>query len=420
MPWLAGAAFLHSVIVQERRGMFKVWNMALVILTFCLVIIGTFLTRAGLVTSVHSFAQSEIGPYFLAFTALVVLGSILLLWRRLPDLRDEGRIDAACSRETAFLANNMLFVSALFAVFWGTLFPLVSEIVTQQRVTVGAPYFNTVVLPVLGMAVVLMAVAPVLAWRRSDCRRVAKALAGPCLATFAVSLVLFALGVRDRVAQVGLAVAIFALLATLAEIGRGVRARRTRGESTGTAVAALFARGRRRYGGYVVHCGVALAAIGVVGSSAYRVEMERALGIGESLTVGGYTLTYLGLDGSASPDKEAVAARLGVRRGERSLGVLAPRREVFRLHEDQPMTIPAILHLPLADVYALLGTVDPATERATVKAYVNPLIAWLWIGLAVLVLGTWIAAWPDAAEARVMNAELHRLGSAAVIEVADG
>jgi len=414
MPWLAATAFLHSVMVQERRGMFRVWNMVLMILTFGLVIIGTFLTRAGLVASVHSFAQSDIGPYFLVFTAVLLVGSLALLWTRLSYLRSDGVIDAVLSRETAFLANNVVFMGALFGVFWGTLFPLVSEIVTGQRVTVGPPYFNRVVLPVLWVALLLMAVAPAVGWRRARAALVARALRGPAAVAALLGVALVALGVRQPVALVAFTTCAFALLTTLAEMARAARARMARGEAPHAAVGTLFRRNRRRYGGYVVHLGVVLLAAGVVGSNVYQQETERTLAVGETLRVGAYRLTYEGLRVTEAADRRSVAAVLQVRRDGRVLGSVLPRRDVFRLREDQPMTIPAVMSRPLEDVYTMIGVIDPDTERVTVKAVVNPLIGFVWLGMIVLVAGTLVAAWPDGSEARVMNAELRRLLGTAV------
>jgi len=203
MPWIAATAFLHSVMVQERRGMFRVWNVALVILTYALTVIGTFLTRAGLVSSVHAFAQSNIGPFFLAYVASVTLGSLALLWWRLPHLKDSARIESIVSRETAFLANNVFLLGALFAVFWGTLFPLFSELATGERVTVGPPYFNSVVLPIFWAVILLMAVGPLVGWRRGDGRRLARDLARPLVASLAITAGLYVVGVRHWIAVVG-------------------------------------------------------------------------------------------------------------------------------------------------------------------------------------------------------------------------
>lgn len=411
MPWIAATAFLHSVMVEERRGMFRLWNVVLVILAFALVIVGTFLTRAGLVSSVHAFARSDIGPYFLAFTAALLVASVLLVAWRLPALRDApgGRVESALSREAAFLGNNVLFVGMLFAVFWGTLFPLFSELATGERVTVGPAYFNRLVLPLGWAAVLLMAVGPLLGWRRTDRAGLRRALVAPAASSLAIVAALAAGGVRQPVALVALATCAFALLATVGEIARGALARRRRGEAWPVAVWRLFARGRRRYGGYVVHVGVVLLATGIVGNL-FTASTEARLMPGEALAVGGYEVVHRGLVEREEPDVRTQAARIEVRRAGRVLGELQPARRVFRQREDQPVTSPSVLRRAHEDVYALLGAFDPATGSATLKVTVNPMIGGVWWGLIVLVLGTLVAAWPDAAERRVLDVELGRLG----------
>ena len=409
MPWLAATAFLHSVMIQERRGTFKVWNMVLIILAFSLTIIGTFLTRAGLVSSVHSFAQSNIGPYFLVFTAAVVLGSLVLVWLRLPDLSSDGQVEHALSREGGFMLNNVFFMGALFAVFTGTLFPLVSEIVTNQRVTVGPPYFNTVVMPIFGLLILLMAIGPLLPWRQADAGQLGRALWRPFVASLAITAGLWALGVRHWIAVVGFGTCTFALIVTLLEFLRGLRQRTARGDGPFTALLTLFGRNRRRYGGYLVHIGIILLGIGVIGSNVYQQQLEQTLAIGQSMSIGSYTLRYTGPGTQSDPDHETLFANLEVADANGVLADLQPRRDVFRTRIDQPVTIPAILHRPLEDVYALLGMFDRDTQRATVKVFVNPLISWVWIGMLTLVLGTMVAAWPDRAEERVLNTELKRL-----------
>jgi cytochrome c-type biogenesis protein CcmF len=419
MPWLAATAYLHSVMVQERRGMFRVWNMFLIITTFGLVIVGTFLTRAGLVSSVHAFAQSNIGGYFLVFTALLLVGSLLLLWWRLPLLRAPTRIESLLSRETAFLGNNLLLMGALFAVFWGTLFPLFAEILTGERASVKATYFNQVVLPIFGLTVLLMGIGPLVGWRRTRPRALAKLVAGPALATLIVMAVLAVLGVRQWVALAGFTVCFFAFFATLVELGRGVRARMRLGESPPTAALRLISRQRRRYGGYIVHLGVILFALGVTGN-VYQLEAERTLAMGESLAIGDYVLRFDGLRTVEEPDRNLLLARLLVSDAAgRPLGLLEPAKAVFRLREEQPMTLPAVRTRPLEDLYALLGAYNAGTtaeggagsQSATVKVYVNPLVSYVWLGMLVLVFGTLVAAWPDGSDARLLAAELRRLRS---------
>lgn len=408
MPWLAATAFLHSVMVQERRGMFGVWNFALVILSFVLVLLGTFMTRAGLVSSVHAFARSDIGAPFAVFIAIVIVFSLGLLWWRLPHLRSPERIESPISRESAFLANNLLFMGALFAVFWGTVFPMVAEVVLDERVTVGPPYYQRLVMPVFWALILLMAVGPLVAWRRSDPRALVRMLVRPAAATFAITLLLFGLGVRHWIAVVGFATCIFAGIVKLGEIALGIRARVRRGEALWVATGRLFARGRRRYGGYLVHMGMVLLAVGVVGN-VYNRHVETTVERGSAVAIGGFALRFEGLESVREPDFEAVFAHFDVEKDGEIIGRVSPSRRLFRLREDQPVTVPSILHRPIEDVYVLLGGFDADGGRAAIRAHVNPLVSWVWIGLLVLILGTLVAAWPDPVEERVLNAELQRL-----------
>jgi cytochrome c-type biogenesis protein CcmF len=408
MPWIAATALAHSVIVQERRGMFRIWNLFLLILTYGLVVVGTFLTRAGLVSSVHSFARSEIGPAFLLFTAVLVIASLALLWLRLGDFRGDPKMDALVSREGAFLANNLVFMSALFAVFWGTLFPLVSELVTGQRVTVGAPYFNRVVLPVLWLAILLMGVAPVIGWGRRRGALVARSLRTPVLLSALSAVLLFAVGIRVPVALAAICTCIFAIVVAVLELRRAVGARMARGEPLLTAALRLTARSRRRTGAHVAHLGIALLAIGVVGSNIYQSQAESSLAVGQVLQVGDYSLTYRRLRTEVTGDKQSILADLDVRRAARALGAISPRRDVYASQADQAVTVPAILHRPLEDVYAILGTVDPDSGRITVRAFETPLISLVWLGMSVLVVGTVAAAWPDRREKDRLEAGTRR------------
>ncbi len=408
MPWLASTAFLHSVMIQERRGSFKVWNMSLIILSFALVVIGTFLTRAGLVSSVHSFAQSDIGPYFLVFTSAVLILSLGLLWRRLPLLQSDEPIERLVSRESAFLANNLLFMAILFAVFWGTLFPLFSEILVKQRLTVGEPYFNKVTMPLFSGLLILMAIAPAVGWRRAEVAAVLRQLTLPAVLTGLISAALFGYGLRRPLAVIGLAIGIFALLATLAEILRGVAARHRRGEAWPVALWRLYQKGRRRYGGYLVHVGIATMAIGIVGSNLYQEERDAVLAEGEAVEVAEYAFRFDGVETYQEAGRDGLRGRVALSAGGRPLGVLTPIKAVPLSRPEQPMTLPSVRSGALVDLYALMTAYDPATARATFKFYVNPLIAWVWAGLLILVAGTLVAAWPDASAERALTTELSR------------
>jgi cytochrome c-type biogenesis protein CcmF len=417
MPWLTGTAFLHSVMIQEKRGMFKVWNMVLIIATYSLVIFGTFLTRSGVISSVHTFAQSGIGPLFLVFIGMMFIISIVLLFERLDSLKSENELDSLLSRESIFLLQNLLFVAVFFVTFWGTIFPVISELLAGQKAIVGPPFFNQVNGPLLGLLVILMGVAPLMPWRRASRQKLGRLLLGPAVFGLALAGLLYALGLRDmaifpgtqaRVLPVSLlyGVAAFTAAVTFLEFWRGMRARhRSTGENHLRALGTLLSRNRRRYGGYLVHFGVLMMALGVIGTNFFQSETQRNLAVGDSFTIrsafsGEYTLTYQGLQSlPASDDVTRTGATLLVSRGGRQLGELHPTNDFF-IPQQQPMTIPAIRSSLLEDVYVIVAGWEDGGATATFKAYVNPLVNWLWIGGLMFILGTAVAAWPDPAEDR--------------------
>jgi cytochrome c-type biogenesis protein CcmF len=417
MPWLTGTAFLHSVMIQEKRGMFKVWNMVLIIMTYSLVIFGTFLTRSGVISSVHTFAQSGIGPLFLLFIGLMFLGSVILLFERLDALKSENELDSMLSRESIFLLQNLLFLAIFFVTFWGTIFPVVSELAAKQKAIVGPPFFNQVNGPLFAALVVLMGIAPLMPWRRASRSKLARLLLWPVIVGLAVAVVLFALGLRGfailpgtqiRVLPVSLLYGFVAFTAavTVLEYWRGMRARhRSTGEGYLHALWTLFGRNRRRYGGYLIHSGVIMMALGVIGTNFFQSETQRNLAVGESFTInssfsGEYTLTYEGLRTLPAPDDVSrTGATLTVSRDGRRIGELHPTHDFF-IPQQQPMTIPAMRYSLIEDLYVIVAGWEDGGTTATFKAFVNPLVNWLWIGGLVFILGTAVAAWPDPAEDR--------------------
>ncbi len=400
MPWLTGTAFLHSVIIQERRGMLKVWNMVLIILTFGLTLLGTFLTRSGVISSVHSFTQSNLGPFFLGFIGLVLITSAGLLYDRLDALRSDNELDALVSRESGFLLNNLIFLGATFGTFWGTIFPMISEIVTGEKITVGPPYFNKVVIPIFWLLLLLMGVGPLLGWRRSSPRKLGSQLLRPFVASAAITAGLWMLGVHRPVALIGFGTCAFVALITLIEYAQGVLARRrTTGEPWPQALVTLVTRNRRRYGGYLVHLGTILLAVGVIGSSVYKIEVRTSIRQGESFQVGAYTLTFTGLSTERTPDRDTAIAHLKVSKDGKVVGALDPHRH-FYFASQQPATIPAIDSTLARDLYVSFRSFDPQSGLATFEAFLNPLVAWVWIGGIVFIAGTLIAAWPDWREER--------------------
>ncbi len=396
MPWLTATAFLHSVMIQEKRGMLKVWNMILIILTYSLVLFGTFITRSGVISSVHSFARSAIGPAFFVFISVTFLASLLLLFERLGTLRSENELDSLLSRESIFLLQNLLFLGITFATFWGTIFPMISELVTGEKITVGPPFYNKVNGPLFAALVLMMGVAPLFAWRRQSAARLIRALWLPFVIAVAIALGLFLTGIRKPAALFGYWLVVFVGLTTLWEFGRGVRARMNHGEGPAVALARLMARNRRRYGGYVVHLGVVMIALGVVGTQFFQQETQGMLRPGESLHLGRYTLTNesLGHYTLEGGDRQVTEAQVSLYRDGKFLRTLRPHKDFF-LSSGQPLSIPAVLNRPGEDVYVLLvGWEETGPAGSTFKVYLNPLINWIWLGGLTFIVGTLMAAWP--------------------------
>jgi cytochrome c-type biogenesis protein CcmF len=403
MPWLVGTAFLHSVMVQERRGMLKVWNIGLIIITFALVLFGTFLTRSGVIESVHAFAQSEIGVWFLSFIALVTLAATMLLFTRLNDLKSEREIDSLFSREAFFLLNNLLFVGAAFVVLWGTVYPLFSELVFKQKLTVGPPYFNQVAAPIFGGLLLVMAIIPLIGWSGATGAKFFRRLALPFAISVAIAGVVFVLGVRDWVALAGYFLAALALVATAHEIIQGARARaRNTRENFLVALGALIARNRQRYGGYLIHIAVAMMAVGIIGSQVYATDATRALKPGESFVVRGYTLTFENLSPEfPSGEARVTSASLGVFRDGTRVATVSPAKS-FYARQGETQTQPAIVSSLQEDLYVILAGWEDNFATVTFRAYVNPMVFWLWFGGIALIAFTLLAAYPDArAEARL-------------------
>ncbi|MEW6272935.1 MAG: heme lyase CcmF/NrfE family subunit [Thermodesulfobacteriota bacterium] len=405
MPWLTASAYLHSVMIQEKKDMLKVWNMALVILTFALTIFGTFLTRSGVISSVHSFTQSGLGPFFMGFLLAILTVSIGLLVWRLPLLKSRNELESVFSREAAFLLNNLILVGIAFTVFWGTVFPVLSEWVRGVKITVGPPFFNRVNAP-LGIALVfLMGVGPVIAWRKATAKSLWRSFAAPLGTGVLVGAIAFALGVRNFYAVLAFSVAAFALATVWIEFWRGMRVRQSMlGEKPWTALSRLIGKNRRRYGGYIVHVGVVMIFVGIVASSVFKLELQRPMQIGESATLGGYTVRYEGIEVEDDEHVERTFARVSVWDGEGQgatrLGEVYPEKRFYKKPK-QPTTEVSIWSTLGADLYVVLGSYDPPTKLAVFQVFVNPMIAWMWIGGVVLALGTGVCMWPSYAERAV-------------------
>ncbi|HEX2051318.1 MAG TPA: heme lyase CcmF/NrfE family subunit, partial [Actinomycetota bacterium] len=385
MPWLTATAFLHSVVIQEKRRMFKVWNVSLILMTYVLALFGTFLTRSGILSSIHTFTEGPIGRWFLPFLAAVVLGGLgVVLWR-LDALRAESNFDSLVSRESAFLLNNVLFVGAAFTVLWGTLYPIVAEAFTGARLSVGPPFFNAVFVPV-GLALIALAGAgPLVSWRRMSRGALGRAMRVPLACGAAVVVALGAFGVRSTGALLAFGLCAFTAAAIAAEFGRGSRVYRTRdGLGWGPALRRTLTRNRRRYGGYVVHLGVVLIVLGFAGA-AFRVERQVLLEPGESMRVGSYTLAYTSLLTAETPEKEVNVVPLRVTRGGDDVTTLRPQIN-YHYAQDQQQSEVAIRTTPLEDLYVVVTSLDP-DGTAAVRSFVNPLTWWIWAGTVVMALG---------------------------------
>jgi cytochrome c-type biogenesis protein CcmF len=400
MPWLTGTAFLHSVMIQEKKNMLKVWNMVLIILTFSLTIFGTFLTRSGVISSVHSFTQSGLGPFFLTFLAIELTVALGLLFWRLPLLRSENELDSLVSRESAFLFNNLILVGIAFAVFWGTMFPVISEAVRGVKITVGPPFFNKVNAPLGLILLLLMGIGPVIAWRRATWRHVQKNFAVPGAVGLLAGIVCFVLGVRNYWAIVSFSLIFFVLSTIVGEFYRGVRARQAMvGENALRALMHLTAKNRRRYGGYVIHVAIVMIFVAITGTSAFRQEKQVTLNQNDTFEIGGYQLRYTGLEERDTPHVAYLMANVEVMENGRLLETLQPEKRFYKKPE-QPTTEVAIRSTLGSDLYLVLGSYDAETRMATILAYLNPLIGFLYWGGLTLVLGTVIVIWPAPVAAR--------------------
>jgi cytochrome c-type biogenesis protein CcmF len=397
MPWLTGTAFLHSVMIQEKRGLFKRWNMVLIILTYSLVIFGTFLPRSGVLSSVHAFAQSAVGPLFFGFIGLTFVVTLALLLWRWNELASEGSMNSLLSRESLFLINNLLFMGILVICFWGVIFPLVSELFTGQKVTVGPPFYERATGPLWAGLLFLMGVAPLSAWGHSTFKTLGKAIWKPALASLFVLVVIITAGIRSVPALIGFWLVALVAFITLYEYVRATWARHKRtGENLPLALWRLAGRNRRRYGGYLIHLGVILMALGVIGIELFQTETQGTIRPGESLTLQGYSVTYKNLAEFDTADGRNVArAVVGISRNGTPLGELYPRRDYY-YDSQQPMTIPGLHSTMEDDLYVLLVDWQPfSADGATFKVYHNPLVNWLWLGGWVFIFGTMVAAWPE-------------------------
>jgi cytochrome c-type biogenesis protein CcmF len=404
MPWLTGTAFLHSVMMQEKKGMMKSWNVWLIFSTFLLTLLGTLLTRAGLVSSVHAFAQSSIGTWFVVFMGIVLAVCIFTYILQRSHLKSEHHLESLVSRESSFLFNNLVLLTACFVILWGTLFPILSEYVEGSKVTVGAPFYNRVAVPIGLFLLFLTGVGPLLPWRATSLRSIRRNFVLPSVALWGTVIVCLAVGVRpwkdgafdtgSFYALVAFAMSAGVFTAILSEFlrGAGVISRQT-GRNLFAATYLLTRRNTRRYGGYIIHIGVVIVVVGLAGAAFNRNE-EKELALHDKLSVGPYTLECVGFTQDSNLNYNSEYALLDVYRGGKKQFQMTPEKRVY-LASEQPQTMVAIHSVPGWDLYVVYEGTNPDTGQPIIKAFLNPLVGWIWAGVVLIAFGTVVALVPS-------------------------
>jgi len=405
IPWLTATAFLHSVMVQERRGMLRVWNLNLIVGTFVLTILGTFLTRSGVLSSVHAFSQGPIGYYFLGFIAVVLVASLAMVAGTSDSLKSTGQLDAAVSRESVFLLNNLFLTAFSVTVLVGTLYPLVAEAIRGVKVSVGEPFFNRMTLPMCMALLFLMGVGPALPWRRASEGVVRRQLIPPSIGAIIAGALALLAGARSPYAVLAFTFAGFAAVANIREFTTGAAARRTaHGESWPVALGRLIAGNRRRFGGYVAHLGVILVAVGIAASTTFKVEHEATIKKGASTKVNGLTITLDDVWGREEPQRQVIGATVSVWRGTSKIGSLDPRMNFYPTSQ-QPVPTPSVQSRISGDIYMNLMAFQPDGSQATIRVILEPLVPWIWFGGLVVCFGALLAAFPPRRRAAAMAVE---------------
>ncbi len=402
LPWLTGTAFLHSVMMQEKRGMMKVWNVWLVFITFLLCILGTFLTRSGVVSSVHAFAQSSIGTWFVCFISLVILVCFAAYVKNRDYLKSENQLDSIVSRESSFLFNNLLLLVFTVAVLTGTLFPVFSEWITGNRISVGAPFFNKVTIPVGLLLLFLTGVGPLLAWRKTSTESLKRNFGWPMAIGLVAGIVALVFGFRQFYSWVALILCVFVASTVLLEFFRGAKVIRSRsGASLVASAVDLTMRNTRRYGGYIVHMGMVFVFIGLAGA-AFNRDTQKDMRQGDTLQIGAYTLVLQGFE--TKPEKNYTAQRLLVEvlQDNKPTMMLYPEKRKFSTTEENG-TMVAIRSTLQEDLYVVFAGMSPDTQLPVVHAYLNPLVKWLWFGGVVVVFGTLVAMLPNRRAVLVLS-----------------
>jgi Cytochrome c biogenesis factor len=427
MPWLTGTAFLHSVMMQEKRGMMKSWNVWLIFSTFMLTILGTLLTRSGIVSSVHAFAQSDIGNWFYGFIVIVFAVCLFTFFKQKDHLKSENKLESLVSRESSFLFNNLVLLAACFTVLWGTLFPILSEYVTGSKVTVSAPFYNRVNIPVGLFLLFLTGIGPLLAWRSTSLRSIRRNFILPGVAFVVALVVLMAAGVRPWNAGDAMQSTIFSLItfslaagvvtAITSEFLRGAFVVRTQtGKNLAASTVLLVRRNTRRYGGYLVHFGIVVLFIGIAGG-AFNQSHEQEMSYGDTVTMGPYKLVCRSFTQESKPNYDTEYALLDVYEHGKKITQLAPEKR-FYLASQTSSTMVALHSTLESDLYVIYEGKNPDTDRPIIKVFLNPLMNWIWIGVAIVVMGTLLALVPSlkknarsqaALEASLVEAEVHHV-----------
>jgi cytochrome c-type biogenesis protein CcmF len=394
LPWLTGTAFLHSVIMQEKRGMMKVWNVWLVFLTFMLCILGTTLTRSGIVSSVHAFAQSSIGNWFVGFLAVILVVCLAAYIKNRDYLKSENQLDSIVSRESSFLFNNLILLVSCVAVLSGTLFPVFSEWVSGSRISVGAPFFNKVNIPIGLLLLALTGLGPLLAWRKTSTESLKRNFAVPLIVSLVFGAVVFALGLHEFYSLICIVLCVFVAATILMEFYRGARVVRARsGLSWASSAVDLTLRNTRRYGGYIVHMGMVLIFVGLAGA-AFNKDVQKEMKLGSTLQIGRYQLLLQSFE--SRPDKNYNAERMIIEVAENGKPkmMLYPERRFFPTNEESG-TMVAIYSTLRDDLYVVYAGQSPDTQIPVIHAYLNPLVKWVWLGGAIVVMGTFVALLPN-------------------------
>jgi cytochrome c-type biogenesis protein CcmF len=399
LPWLTGTAFLHSVIVQERKNMLKVWNVTLIIATYMLCIFGTFITRSGVVSSVHAFAQSSIGNYFAVFLVIMAAFSVYLVFTRLEFLKSENQLDSWASREASFLLNNLILLASCFAVLWGTIFPMISELIQGEQITVGAPYFNKINVPIGLFLLFLTGVGPLLAWRKTSIHSMMRIFLWPSLAGIATAVVCLVAGIRSLYPVMAFALSAMVLVTIVNEFYRAGRARmRSTGEHFVQSVLGVLSINKRRYGGYIVHFGFVCLIVGFTGQ-AFTTEGYGEVSPGDTFTVGRYEFECKSVEDIDDPNWVGLKATLDVTRNGEKFATLAPEKRYYMASEQTTSEIRIESRL-MEDVYVVFAGVNEDDQRAIIQVWINPLVLWVWIGGMIMGLGTIYTMLPNRKQRR--------------------